>query len=72
MSDILETFAGMFSADAAQHGLSLLKDREGDKIAADIVTIIDDPLLKGGMASAPFDSEGVATYTEVRGRKWRI
>lgn len=64
MSDILETFAGMFSADAAQHGLSLLKDREGDKIAADIVTIIDDPLLKGGMASAPFDSEGVATYTK--------
>lgn len=64
MTDMIETFAGMFSAEAAQHGLSLLKGREGEKIAADIVTIMDDPLLEGGMASCPFDSEGVATYTK--------
>ncbi|MGI6183876.1 MAG: TldD/PmbA family protein [Candidatus Fimadaptatus sp.] len=64
MADMLSTFEDMFSADEAQHGLSLLKDREGDKIASDIVTIIDDPLMKNGMASQPFDSEGVATYTK--------
>ena len=64
MSDMLEKFSDLFSADAAQHGLSLFKDREGEKVAADIVTIVDDPLLPGGMASAPFDSEGVATYTK--------
>lgn len=64
MAGMLSTFDGMFSADNAQHGLSLLKDREGDKIAADIVTIIDDPLLESGMSSQPFDDEGVATYTK--------
>ena len=64
MAEMLETFAGMFSAEEAQHGLSLLKGREGDRIAADIVSIVDDPLLPGGLASAPFDAEGVATYTK--------
>lgn len=64
MAGLLETFAGMFSAEAAQHGLSLLRDREGDRIAAPCVTIIDDPLRPDGNASTPFDAEGVATYTK--------
>ena len=64
MADILETFANVFSADAAQKDLSLLKGKEGDTIAAPCVTLIDDPLYKGGPASCPFDAEGVATYTK--------
>lgn len=64
MVQLLETFAGTFSADAAQKGLSLLKDKEGQMIASPIVTIIDDPLLDDGLASAPFDDEGVATFTK--------
>lgn len=64
MAGLLETFAGMFSAEAAQHGLSLLRDREGDRIASPCVTIIDDPLRPDGSASTPFDAEGVATYTK--------
>lgn len=64
MVSLLETFAGIFSADAAQKGLSLLKDKEGEIIASDVVTIIDDPLLDDGLASTPFDDEGVATYTK--------
>lgn len=64
MAELLETFAGMFSAEAAQHGLSLLRDREGDLIAAPCITIMDDPLRAGGGASAPFDAEGVATYAK--------
>ena len=51
----------MFSAEAAQKGLSLLKGREGEKIAAECVTLVDDPLMEGGLASRPFDGEGVAT-----------
>ena len=31
-------------------------------IASPIVTIVDDPLLENGMASTPFDDEGVATF----------
>jgi len=59
--DLLATFSGIFSADAAQKGMSLLKDREGEIIAAECVTLMDNPHLEGGMASAPFDDEGVAT-----------
>ena len=64
MVQLLETFAGTFSGDAAQKGLSLLKGKEGQMIASPIVTIVDDPLMDGGLASAPFDDEGVATFTK--------
>ena len=62
MVSLLSTFAGVFSGDAAQKGLSLLKDREGEIIASSIVTLVDNPLLEDGLASTPFDDEGVATY----------
>ena len=62
MSSLIDTFSSIFSADAAQKGLSLLRDKEGEMIASDVVTIIDNPHLKNGLASTPFDDEGVATY----------
>ncbi len=62
MVSLLDAFVDVFDADSAQKGLSLLKDKEGEKIASDILTIIDDPLLKGGLASTPFDDEGVASF----------
>ena len=40
---------------------SFLLDREGEKIFADGVTIIDDPHKKRGLRSKPFDGEGMAT-----------
>ena len=58
---LLSTFAGIFSGDAVQKGLSLLKDKEGEIIAADIVNLVDDPHLEDGLASVSFDDEGVAT-----------
>lgn len=64
MVQLLETFAQTFSGDAAQKGLSLLKGKEGEMVASQIVTIIDDPLMDGGLSSAPFDDEGVATFTK--------
>ena len=60
--DLLQTFATIFSAESAQKGYSLLAGKEGEKIAGDIVNIIDDPLLVKGPGSAPFDDEGVAAY----------
>ena len=59
MTDLLQTFCGIFSAETSQKGLSLLKGRLGEKIAADCVNIIDDPLLLEGMEARPFDAEGV-------------
>ena len=58
---LLATFSGVFSADNAQRGLSRLKGREGEAIAAGCVTIMDDPHRAGSAASTPFDGEGVAT-----------
>jgi len=64
MPDLLGTFAGVFSAESAQKGLSLLAGKEGEMIASEAVTLLDDPLLPGGLASQPFDAEGVATFTK--------
>ena len=58
---LLSTFSGVFSADNAQKGLSRLKSREGEKIAADCVTLMDDPHRPDSASSAAFDGEGVAT-----------
>ena len=64
MRSLLRTFCGIFSADNAQKKLSLLDGREGETIAASCVTLMDDPLLPGGFASAPFDGEGSACRTK--------
>lgn len=64
MADLLDTFGGIFSAYNVQKGLSLLKDKIGEKIASESLTIIDDPLYKDGLSSCPFDAEGVPAYTK--------
>ena len=63
-ADILECFCGNFYADNVQKGFSLLKDRTGEKIASDNITVVDNPLLEKGYATTAFDSEGVATYSK--------
>ncbi|MGL5477627.1 MAG: TldD/PmbA family protein, partial [Clostridium sp.] len=62
MVSILQSFWSVFDADLAQKGISLLKGKEGDIIASNKVNIIDNPLLKDGLASVGFDDEGVATF----------
>lgn len=61
---LLSTFSSVFSAEAVQKGLSLLQGKLGEEVANPIVTLVDDPLLKNGGASAPFDGEGVPTSTK--------
>lgn len=63
-SEMLETWVGAFSAEKAHKGFSILAGKLNEKIAADCVTIIDDPLLAGQEATVPFDSEGVASRTK--------
>lgn len=64
MPDLLGTFSGIFSAESAQKGMSLLAGKEGEMIASEAVTLMDDPLLPGGLDSHPFDDEGVAAHTK--------
>lgn len=62
MRALLSAFTSVFSAKQAQLGLSLLKGREGEQVAAECVTLIDDPMREGCPMQTPFDGEGVATY----------
>ena len=58
----LATFSQVFSAKNAQQGLSLLAGKEGQRVAADCITITDDPMRQDHPIQTPFDGEGVATY----------
>jgi PmbA protein len=60
-ASLLEAFTSIFSAENVQKGLSLLKGKINEKIANSIVSIVDDPFMEKGVASASFDGEGVAT-----------
>ena len=64
MADLLSTFCGVFSADNAQKGMSLLAGKEGEIIASEHVTLVDDPLMAWGLGSCPFDREGEAAMTK--------
>ncbi|MBR6790063.1 MAG: TldD/PmbA family protein [Oscillospiraceae bacterium] len=64
MSALLHIFSGAFSAKNAQDGLSRLAGKEGEKIAADIVTVVDDPFYAENCFKAPFDAEGVPACTK--------
>jgi PmbA protein len=44
---------------------SFLADKLGEKVASEFVTLIDDPTLEKGVASRPFDSEGVPSRKNV-------
>lgn len=65
-TSLLESMMGIFSAEAVQKGVSLLKGKLGEKIASDKFTLIDNPHLENGDGSSSFDSEGVPTqYKEL-------
>lgn len=49
------------TGEAVQKGRSLFAGKVGSRIASEQVTVIDDGALPGGIASAPFDGEGVPT-----------
>lgn len=58
---LLSAFEGIFNGKNALEGLSLLKGKEGTKIAADCVTLIDDPFYAENPMQIPFDAEGLPT-----------
>ncbi len=60
-ANFLQAYSNIFSAESVQKGLSLLKGKLNQKVAAEELTIVDNPFMSDGVASQPFDSEGVAT-----------
>src|SRR6516164_2736163 len=51
---------GAISGPSIARGTSFLKDRLGEHIFPEAITIIDDPHRHRGLRSKPFDGEGVA------------
>ncbi len=64
MTSMLGVFSGIFNSENAQKGLSRLLGREGEKIAADFVSIIDDPFYPENGINLSFDDEGSPTCTK--------
>jgi PmbA protein len=58
-------FTSAISGAAIARGVSFLKDRMGEQVFADGITIIDDPHRKRGLRSKAFDGEGVANRMSV-------
>lgn len=59
-NSLLGHLAGAVNGAAIARGVSFLKNRLGDRIFPAGATIVDDPLIKRGHGSRPFDGEGVA------------
>lgn len=65
-SSLLGAMGNIFSAEAVQKNISKLKGKLNEAVASSIVTLVDDPFLKDGLANSSFDDEGVPTlYKEI-------
>jgi PmbA protein len=64
-ASLLGHLAAAVSGDAVYKGLSFLAGKLGQRIAPEIVTVVDDGRLDGGLASKPFDGEGLPTRRNV-------
>lgn len=59
MVDLLDFLSSSFSSEAMEKGQSMLAGRQGERIASELVTLVDDGLMPGGIATSPFDGEGI-------------
>lgn len=57
---LLGSFAGAINGAQVARGTSFLKDKLNTQVFAKGVQVLDDPLIKRGVSSHPFDAEGVS------------
>jgi PmbA protein len=62
---LLAHLASCVSGGAIYRDASFLKDRLGERIASELVTVVDDGRLPSGLGSRPFDGEGLPTRRNV-------
>lgn len=60
-SSLLGSFLTAINGASVARGSSYLKDKLGEAIFADGISIVDDPHRKRGLSSRPFDGEGLPT-----------
>lgn len=58
-TQVLSPLLGAISGPSVARGTSFLKNRLGDRVLPAGVQLIDDPFLRRGLGSTPFDDEGV-------------
>lgn len=58
---LLRHLAGCVNGYAIYRGASYLAGRMGEQVASDLVSVVDDGRLPGGLGSKPFDAEGLPT-----------
>lgn len=63
MTKFMGLIAAMIDAEAVQKGKSLFADKEGEMVASAVFNLIDDGTYLNGIASFPFDGEGVASQS---------
>lgn len=51
---------GALSAQSVQQNRSFLADKQGEQIGSEVLTLIDDPLVRRGSGSRYFDGEGIS------------
>ena len=59
-NSLVNHFASAVNGNTVARGTSFLKDRMGEQVFADGITINDDPHRRRGLRSKPFDAEGMA------------
>ena len=64
VQSLMQTYASVFSARSAYLKTTLLAGREGEMVASETVTLIDDPFYPEKFGHCPFDGEGVAVYAK--------
>jgi len=62
---LLGQFGGVMSGGGVWRRSTYLADREGTLVASTLCEIVDDPMLRRGPGSRPYDGEGLATRTNV-------
>ena len=58
---LVSHLAGAINGRAVARGTSFLKDKMGQRVFAEGIRILDNPLRKRGLGSRPFDAEGLQT-----------
>lgn len=59
--EMLSMYIHAFGADSVAKKLSKLAEKKGESIASEIVNLVEDPMLVGGVNNRTFDDEGAAT-----------
>ncbi len=62
---LLRSLAQAVNGQSIYRGASFLAGKLGERVASDLVTVVDDGRLAAGLGSRPFDAEGLPTRRTV-------